>query len=149
MPPEFAPVLLREGHDVPRDALLALYTAVGWTAYTQQPAALVQAVANSTWVTTAWQGEQLVGLVRAMSDEVSILYVQDILVHPQAQRHGVGRRLLEAALARFAHVRQKVLITDDEPRQHAFYQALGFTDTRTLERTPLRTFVRFEGVKLG
>lgn len=149
MTPATDPITLREGRDVPRDALRALYAAVGWTAYTEHPDALVRAVANSTWVLSAWQDERLLGLIRVMSDDVSILYVQDILVHPEAQRNGVGRRLMEAALARFAHVRQKVLITDDEPRQHAFYRVLGFTDTRTLERTPVRTFVCFEGVKLG
>lgn len=134
-------LLLSEGAALPREALLDLYEAVGWRAYTRQPEVLERAVQGSTWVMSAWRDGRLVGLVRVVSDDASIAYVQDILVHPGAQRQGVGRRLMERALDRFRHVRQLVLSTDDEPRQHAFYRALGLTDTRDLA-WPLRTFVR-------
>lgn len=56
----------------------------------------------------------------------------------------MGRRLLSAALARFAPVRQKVLLTDDEPQRQAFYWVLGLSDTHDLSTTPIRTLVRFE-----
>jgi len=142
-------ITLREGPELSTEAVVALYDSVGWALYTRDTAALRRAIVGSLWVATAWSGEALVGLVRVVGDDVSIAYIQDILVHPAAQRRGVGRRLLEAALARFAHVRQKVLITEDEPRQHAFYEALGLTDTRKLDRGTVRTFVRFDVGKLN
>lgn len=142
------PPTLREGKDLPQEALLALYGAVGWSAYTRDADGLVRAIQGSTWVCTAWRGPELLGLIRVLSDDVSILYVQDILVQPEHQRAGVGRQLLTAALGRFAHVRQKVLLTDDEPRQRAFYEAMGFRETGDLKRTVLRAFVRIEGVTL-
>ena len=40
-------------------------------------------------------------------------------------------------------MRQKVLITDDEPRQRAFYQSLGFSELRESGEGTLRGFVRF------
>ena len=134
---------LAEGPTPPRDALVTLYEAVGWAAYTRHPERLERAVRGSTWVMSAWRQGRLVGLIRVLSDDATIAYIQDILVHPESQRQGVGRELLQAALDRFRHVRQKVLITADEPRQHAFYASLGLTDTRALP-TPIRTFVRFE-----
>lgn len=124
-------------------AVLDLYAAVGWAAYTRQPAVLMAALAGSTWGCAAWQGPRLMGLVRVVSDDASIAYIQDILVHPEAQRAGLGRRLMQAALDRFAHCRQKVLITDDEPRQRAFYEALGFTEGAEVPDGPVRTFVIF------
>lgn len=134
---------------VERSALVALYNAVGWTTYTQNPETLQQAVEASSYVVTATQGERLVGLLRCLSDGHTIVYVQDILVDPDRQRMGLGRALLERCLERYAGVRQKVLLTDDRPSQLAFYASLGFVCTGTLKRTPLNAFVRIEGVELG
>ncbi|RZS56195.1 acetyltransferase (GNAT) family protein [Microcella putealis] len=100
------------------DELLALYTAVGWTAYTRDPGMRRRAVAQSSFNAAARDDAGLlVGFVRVISDDATIAYIQDILVRPDAQGRGIGSALLEAALARHAHVRQVVLITDDEPRQ--------------------------------
>ena len=65
---------------------------------------------------------------------MSIFYLQDILILPDYQRRGIGRMLLEDCLARFSHVRTKVLMTDDEARQKAFYESLGYRNTRDLEK---------------
>lgn len=54
-----------------------------------------------------------------------------------------GRLLVTEALAPFEAVRQKVLMTDDEPGQRAFYESLGFAETRDLDDGPLRAFVKF------
>ena len=117
---------------VERDELISLYGSVGWTAYTDDPDALVRAVAASTFVVTARHDGELIGLARGLSDDVSIFYLQDLLVRPEWQRHGVGRALLLECLERFGHVRQKVLITDDEERQHRFYEAVGYREGGSL-----------------
>ena len=66
--------------------LAALYEAVGWSAYTQDEASLTRAGAQSLAVVTAWEGEErLVGLARAVGDGESILFIQDVLVHPEYQ----------------------------------------------------------------
>ncbi len=129
---------------LPIESLLALYASVGWAAYTRDPAGLARAAANSTYVVSAWAGEELVGLARCLSDDVSIMYLQDILVHPAWQGQGVGRRLLTACLERFAHVRAKVLLTDDEARQRRFYESLGYCNTKDVKEFPLNAFVRFD-----
>ncbi len=54
--------------------------------------------------------------------------MQDVLIHPDFQRCGVGRELMRRMLARFSHVRQTVLLTDETPRTRAFYQALGLVE---------------------
>ncbi|GAA5157388.1 N-acetyltransferase [Ornithinimicrobium tianjinense] len=128
-----------------REELVELYTAVGWSAYTDDPDTLEEAVRNSTRVVTARYGDQLLGLARVISDGASIAYLQDVLVRPELQREGVGRSLVLAALEPFAHVRQKVLLTDDEPRQRAFYESLGYTEIRDHGDGTLRAFVRIDG----
>lgn len=136
---------IEEVTDVPLDELVALYEAVGWTAYVKSPERLHAAVRGSSCVLVARRDGRLVGLARAVSDGVSICYLQDVLVLPDEQRHGVGRALVESLLARHADVRQKVLLTDDEPRQRAFYESLGYIEIRDFGEGTLRAFVRFDG----
>ncbi len=133
--------------DLPdRAELVQLYDAVGWTSYTTDPDVLVAAVEGSTRVVTARYEEELLGLARVLSDGASIAYLQDVLVRPELQREGVGRQLVQTALQPFEHVRQKVLLTDDEPRQRAFYESLGYTELREHGDGRLRAFVRFEAL---
>ncbi|MBC3761283.1 GNAT family N-acetyltransferase [Quadrisphaera sp. RL12-1S] len=120
-----------------------LYRAVGWSAYADDPAQLAAALAGSTRVVVARRDEQLAGLARVVSDGVSIVYLQDLLVHPDHQRRGVGTALVRAVLRPFGGVRQQVLLTDDEPGQRAFYASLGFTQAGEAPYGSLRSFVRF------
>jgi len=133
---------------IPAEDLRLLYTSGGWVAYTADIEALSRAVANSTYVAEARAGGQLVGLARGLSDDVSVFYLQDILVQPDWQHQGVGRALLANCLERFSHVRQKVLLTDDLPAQHRFYESLGYHDTRRISSPSLHTFVRIEDLDL-
>ncbi|WP_347813698.1 hypothetical protein [Allobranchiibius sp. GilTou38] len=41
-------------------------------------------------------------------------------------------------------MRQKVLLSDDEPGQRAFYESLGYSETRDFDRGTLRAFVRVD-----
>ncbi len=123
---------------------VALYDSVGWGAYTARPDTLRAALAGSSRVVVARRGIRLVGLARVISDGASICYLQDVLVRPEAQRHGIGRRLVEAALEPYARVRQKVLLTGAEPRQRAFYESLGYREAHDYPDDGLRAFVRFD-----
>ena len=130
---------------LPIDEVVGLYAAVGWTAYTRDPAVIAAGLRGAGFVATARLDGRLVGLVRAVSDDATISYVQDVLVHPEAQRRGVGAALMAAVADRYAHVRQHVLLTDDEPGQRAFYESLGYAEVRDHGSGTLRAFVRFDG----
>ncbi|WP_461023562.1 GNAT family N-acetyltransferase [Thalassiella azotivora] len=127
-----------------QDELLRLYSSVGWGGYTADPATLGSAVRNSAYLVAARDDGRLVGLARVVSDDATVCYLQDLLVDPTHQRRGVGRRLVQAVVDRYAHVRQKVLLTDDEPGQHAFYEALGYCEVRAHGNGSLRAFVRYD-----
>lgn len=107
--------------------LLDLYNNVGWTAYTNDSATLQQAMAGSLFIATAWDGDNAVGLIRAIGDGHTILYIQDILVYESYQRKGIATKLMELLMNTYPNVRQKVLLTDDTSRTRGFYKALGFT----------------------
>ena len=63
--------------------VLSLYESVGWAAYTRDPELLTRAIRSSSFVVTARDEQgRLVGLARAISDDATICYLQDILVAP-------------------------------------------------------------------
>ncbi len=121
------------------EEILRLYAAVGWTAYTDDPEALRQGYAHSLLVLAAYEGETLLGILRAVGDGHTIVFVQDILVFPEYQRQGVGSALLREIVRRYSHVRQIELVTDDAPGTVAFYQSMGF---RALSDMGCRGFMR-------
>ena len=133
---------VRITHELDLDAVLALYEAVGWTAYTRAPDKIAAGLHGASFVAGAFEGQRLIGLLRAVSDDATVCYLQDVLVRPDAQHAGVGHALVTVLLERYAHVRQHVLLTDDEPSQRAFYESLGYTEIRDVEGANLRAFVR-------
>jgi GNAT superfamily N-acetyltransferase len=112
--------------------ILGLYASVGWTAYTDDPAALRNGFANSLLTLAAYEEAALAGLIRVVGDGHTIVFVQDILVRPQFQRRGIGSVLLQAVLNRYAGVRQIELLTDDTPETAAFYRSMGFRELTEL-----------------
>ena len=123
-------------------------SSVGWSAYTKDTTSLMKGIHGSSWVISCRDNGILVGLARVLSDDASIMYLQDVLVNPSHQKKGIGARLVQLCLERFAHTRQKVLLTDDSPEQHRFYRSLGFSNTRDIEKYVLNTYVRIEEVDL-
>ena len=119
---------IREYKTYNEPEILHLYASVGWTAYTDYPDVLRKGYENSMLTLAAYEDDQLLGIIRAVGDGHTIVFVQDILVFPEHQRKGVGSALLQAILDRYSHVRQIVLATDNTPKTIAFYKSMGFRE---------------------
>ena len=117
---------IREYSQYNEDEILRLYATAGWTAYTDDPAALKAGFANSLLTLAAYEDGEFAGIVRAVGDGMTVVLIQDVLVFPQHRRRGVGAALVNALLERFPNVRQIELMTDDTPETVAFYESLGF-----------------------
>ncbi len=123
---------IREYRNYNEKEILDLYTAVGWTAYTGDPEALRRGYENSLLVLGAYEGGKLAGIIRAVGDGATVVFIQDILVFPEQQRKGIGSALLQAVLDKYAGVRQVELVTDNTEKTVAFYQSMGFRDLSDL-----------------
>lgn len=108
------------------EEVLALYSSVGWTNYTRAPLMLQEAFNHSLKILAAYDDEQLIGIIRVVGDGYSVVFVQDLLIHPAYQRRGLGRQLLNAILTDYEAVYQLHLMTDDTEETKLFYEALGF-----------------------
>ena len=113
--------------------VLPLYEAVEWTNYTQNPSMLKEAYGNSLHILAAFNEEGiLVGVLRAVGDGASILFIQDILVTPEYQHQGIGTKLLQQTLEKFKNVYQIQLSTDNSMKTISFYESNGFTSLTSL-----------------
>jgi len=117
--------------------LATLYAAVGWTAYTKDIAALRRAFNHSVFI-TAWSDTELIGLVRGITDQETILYIQDLLVLPSYQHQGIATALMRQLTTQYA-TGQTVLLTDDTPAMQAFYTSVGM---QTVDQHGLRVFFK-------
>ncbi len=122
-----------ENQNITVEEVLPLYEAVGWTNYTQKPEMLEAAYKNSLHILAALNEEgKLIGVLRAVGDGASILFIQDILVYPEYQHQGIGTKLLQMTLEKYKNVYQIQLATDDSTKTVSFYESNGFTSLTSL-----------------
>lgn len=121
-------MMIKEYSQFKEAEIRRLYSSVGWTGYTEDMDALCRGFINSLLTLAAYEDDELIGILRAVGDGETIVFIQDILVLPEKQRTGVGSALVSALLERFPRVRQIELMTDNTPSTVAFYRALGFKE---------------------
>ena len=131
----FDMVKITKERSVSIDDVLHLYQAVGWTNYTNQPQMLAQALTHSLAIYLARDGEKIVGLVRLIGDDFSLVFVQDLIVLPSYQRQGIGSALMKQALADYKDVYQVQLATDESEKTLGFYRSLGFETLSSFQCT--------------
>lgn len=108
------------------DEILNLYGSVGWCSYTNRPKMLEHAFEHSLKIFGAHCDEKLVGIIRAVGDGYSIVFIQDILVLPEYQRKGIGTKLVQTMLKHYPDVYQIELATDNTEKTVSFYKSCGF-----------------------
>ena len=70
-------------------------------------------------------------MARALTDEVSVLVVQEVLVRPERQREGIGSELIQRCLAAHPSIGRVIANTAGEEFQTTFAKTLGFTELTT------------------
>ncbi len=116
----------KNNKDINIEKLERLYNDLQWYAYTQDLQLLYQAISNSLDIISAWNGEELIGIIRTVGDGLTIIYIQDLLVLNEYQNQGVGTQLMQQVLNKYKTVRQKVLITEEASDVRHFYEKNGF-----------------------
>ncbi|HEX5450941.1 MAG TPA: GNAT family N-acetyltransferase, partial [Candidatus Limnocylindrales bacterium] len=124
----------RVGTDVEPERLAGLLRLVG-RQHRADPVRLGRLLAGSTRVVSAWDGESLVGIARAVDDAASNGYVAMVYVHPRWQGRGVGGGLM----ARLLEGTDEIQLTlRPMPGTEAFYASHGFAHDPGLMTRPRR-----------
>lgn len=77
----------------------------------------------SNLVVTAWDGDLLVGIARALTDHGFVTYLSDLAVDTGYQRRGIGRELIERTRREAPRTR---LVLGAAPAARDYYPHLGF-----------------------
>lgn len=120
------------------DQLIDLFQKAAFWASDRTAEGMATAIAHSHPVVTAWDGETLIGFARATSDGVYRATIWDVVIHPDYQGAGLGRKLVQTVLSHplMSRIERVYLMTT---HQQAFYERIGFEENQTT------TMVLFQG----
>ena len=111
--------------------LQALFNvAAFWWAQDRQIEDLAIAIANSDPAISVWDGSRMIGFARATSDGIYRATIWDVVIHPDYQGAGIGRKLVETVLShpKLSRVERVYLTTTYQQR---FYERIGFEENPT------------------
>lgn len=104
-----------------------LYDGAGWWPG-WDPDEIGRAVDASVAV-GAWDGDRLVGFVRAISDGVHRAYIEDVVIDPDCRGKGIGERMVAALVELLEGVH--IISLFCEPDRVSFYGRNGFRASET------------------
>jgi len=118
-------ITYRIGNDLDIDAVITLYIAstLGRRRPVTDKDRMAAMLANASLVITAWDGNLLVGISRALSDFAYVTYLSDLAVRVSHQRMGIGKALVQRT--RQAAPRTKIVLLA-APAAVDYYPHIGF-----------------------
>jgi ribosomal protein S18 acetylase RimI-like enzyme len=107
-----------------------LFNATAFWAKERSLEDLETAIAYSDPVVTVWDGDRMIGFTRGSSDGVFRGTIWDVVIHPEYQGLGLGRKLVETLIShpRMNRVERIYLMTT---HQQSFYERIGFKENQT------------------
>ena len=117
-------ITYRLGNDLSIDAVIELYHAstLGERRPVDDRERMRLMLANANLVLTAWDGEQLVGIARSVSDFSYATYLSDLAVRESHQRQGIGRELIRLTQKQGS---QATVILLSAPKAVEYYPRIG------------------------
>jgi predicted N-acetyltransferase YhbS len=116
----------RRGNDLDIDEVIALYRAstLGARRPVDQRETMRGMLEHANLVVTAWEGELLVGISRALTDFVYVTYLADLVVRDSHQHQGIGKELIRQTQAAAEPGASLVLLA--APLAVDYYPHIGF-----------------------
>ena len=124
---QMSQISYRIGNDIPIDVVKALYVAstLGERRPIDDHGTLETMMRNANLVVTAWDGDDLVGISRTLTDFVYVGYLSDLAVHARCQRQGIGIGLIEKTREAMGPKSKLILLA--APAAIDYYPRIGFT----------------------
>jgi GNAT superfamily N-acetyltransferase len=113
-------------HNLPLDPadVARLFEASGITRPTQDLPRIARMFANANLIISAWSGDTLVGVARALTDHAYCCYLSDLAVDKAFQAHGIGKELIRRTRAVIGD--EVSLILMSAPGAMQYYPKVGF-----------------------
>ena len=107
------------------EQIIALYENAGLPRPTNDPERMKIMYENSNVVVTAWNGEELVGVSRGITDWVWSCYLADLAVRNNYQGKGIGKKLVELTKETVGEKSSVLLLS--VPDAMEYYPKIGMT----------------------
>ncbi len=121
---------IRQPADSQINTIIRLYQTAGW--WTGQahenPELIHRIVAGSHCFVLACEGDEVIGMGRAISDGISDAYIQDITVLPEFRGQGVGTVIVQEILKKLRVDGLQWIGLIAARHSHPFYRKLGFEE---------------------
>ncbi|MCL5971207.1 MAG: GNAT family N-acetyltransferase [Firmicutes bacterium] len=88
---------------------------------------VTQMVEHANLTVTAWNGHQLIGIARGLTDWCYCCYLSDLAVDPKYQRSGIGTALLDRVREEIGDAVTLILVS--APDAVPFYERIGLPRT--------------------
>jgi len=116
-------ITYKNTHHFSKKELEELFLSVEWSSG-EFPEKLVIAMKNFNCVYSAWNGDELVGLISAMDDGIMNAYINYLLVKPDYQLKGIGKNLVEKVKEHYKDYQRIAVIT--MKKESKFYEYCDF-----------------------
>jgi GNAT superfamily N-acetyltransferase len=141
--------VIREGNEgISGNQLRQIYQDVGWinpSLPVWQNEKFEIAMKYSAWAFSVWHEDELIGMVRVISDRMMVASIQDLMVKSEHRNKGIGRKLVNLCLQKLPHGNWSAQTT---PENYEFYKHCGFEMIEP-SKTATLSYNGFIKAKLG
>ncbi len=119
-------IIYKVGNDLEVNQVIELYekSTLGERRPTESPEIFKDMIQNADLTITAWDGENLVGISRTLTDFSYVAYLADLAVHKDYQKQGIGKELIKKTRENLNETCFITLLA--APLADNYYEKLGF-----------------------
>ncbi|WP_156509937.1 GNAT family N-acetyltransferase [Rossellomorea aquimaris] len=102
--------------------LIKLYSNAGW--WEERKEREIEEMLKRVISVGVWKNNVLIGFARAVSDDKFRAYIEDVVVHKDFQKLGIGTKLVSRLLGELSHIDVISLFCDED--LIPYYEKSGF-----------------------
>ena len=107
------------------DQIIELYDSAGLPRPTNDKERIQKMFESSNLIVTAWDNDLLIGVSRSITDWVWSCYLADLAIHPDYQKDGIGKKLVQLTKDKLGDESMMLLLS--VPTAMEYYPKIGMT----------------------
>ena len=107
------------------DQIIELYDSAGLPRPTNDKERIQKMFESSNLIVTAWNNDLLIGVSRSITDWVWSCYLADLAIHPDYQKDGIGKKLVQLTKDKLGDESMMLLLS--VPTAMEYYPKIGMT----------------------
>lgn len=126
----FNPIISTSKHDVKPKEVQKLWISVGWCGKDEyySPQTVKAAINNTMLLVTARnENRELIGMARVFGDQFFTTYIAELIVHPDYQKCGIGKKLVQKVKEKYKHT---TIMLETFERNRKFFRKCGFREQK-------------------